>query len=348
MQAKKEIGLAKIEELNLSASVTEKLADKSIINVEQLTALCEREVLSVKGIGAKSLENIKTALNRFGLTLAEDPYESLVCGRHNVRRNDTRIRSYFLCESCAKNFEEQALNNSKPIFKIAIGGGLHYCSHCNEEKELALYQWYVCDVCDRVLKSIGRGLEADRGFIRWWNSARGQVRLPLEMMETDKPRLSPVNGDENDDDFDFKWTYKRSILFGAEIKTGRNHLCGGNVGSGMSQFQLDVSDIEAVLASMEKREPFIPAYVFHTQVVDVPKPPTTRFECVGIWWVSISDLIDNIEQIKRRPRENRPAAYINTDAFEKIESFSEEIGTEGYRTCPEPSALRESLNSKTA
>jgi len=146
---------------------------------------------------------------------------------------------------------------------------------------------------------------------------------------------------------DFTATTEDNIpLFGAELKTGRNHLQGSNIGAEMTRFQLDVSDIESILNDMEQNNHYIPAYLFHCQVVDVPKPPTTKFECVGIWWVSIKDLIDNIEEIKQRPRENRPAAYIKTKAFEGISSFIDEVKSKGYLDCPSPSDLRKELDSK--
>jgi hypothetical protein len=130
------------------------------------------------------------------------------------------------------------------------------------------------------------------------------------------------------------------------VKTGRNHLQGGNIGAGMSQFQLDVSDIEAILNGMEQVDFFVPAYVFHCQVVDIPTPPTTKFACVGIWWTFINGSVNNIEEIRQRPRENRPAAYISTDVFKEIASFADEVKTRGYLNCSFPSTLREGFNSK--
>lgn len=345
MATDEDLALRRITELPLKASIASKLARRAILSIGELTALCDREVLSIDGIGYKSLEEIQKALAHFGLELAEDEYGSLMCARHNKKRNDTRIRSYFLCEDCGVKFETQALHNAHPIFRIKIDEGEFFCSNCNEKKVLSLYQWYICDVCDRVLRSIGRGLEADRGIIKWWNNAKNHVEYPLVLRETDPPQLEPINGGGDGDDLDFKWMTDDSSLFGAEIKTGRNHLSGGNIGSGMSRFQLDVSDIESILSSMEKRDPFIPAYLFHCQVVDIPQPPTTKFDCVGIWWTSVLDLINSIEEIKQRPRENRPAAYINTTVFNQIDSFVDEMNRRGYLNCPSPAVLREKLTA---
>lgn len=127
--------------------------------------------------------------------------------------------------------------------------------------------------------------------------------LPSEMIFARNSSLSSSTSSSS-------WSDLSRSLLSVRVKTGRNHLRGGNIGAGMSRFQLDVSDTQSILEAMERDNSFVPAYVFHCQVVDIPEPPTTRFCCVGIWWVSITSLIDNIEDIRQRPRENRPAAYI--------------------------------------
>lgn len=344
---KKGVNPRKVVEISISSSIANKLDKASVETVDDLVALCEREILSIKGIGTKSLKEILEALDSLKLKLADDPFGKLVCSRHNKKRSDTRIRSYFLCKQCSVQFQTQALNQASPIFVLKVVDDHFHCSHCNEIKQLGLYQWYVCDVCDRVLRSIGRGIASNKGVAEWWKSRRKNETFLPKLIETDPPMLRTITNARPKANLDFTAITEDNIpLFGAELKTGRNHLQGGNIGAGMTRFQLDVSDIESVLNDMEQNNHYIPAYLFHCQVVDIPKPPTVKFECVGIWWVSITNLIDNIEEIKQRPRENRPAAYIKTRAFERISSFIDEVKSKGYLDCPPPSDLRKELNSK--
>jgi len=51
-----EIGLKKISELRLPAFITSKLAKQSILTVNDLTALCDREILSISGIGEREVK----------------------------------------------------------------------------------------------------------------------------------------------------------------------------------------------------------------------------------------------------------------------------------------------------
>lgn len=336
-----------ITTLVISNSTTKKLRKASVRTVGELVELCEREILAIKGIGPSTLDEIKEALDSKGMTLAYDPYEKQICARHNKKRNDARLRSYFLCKDCGIRFQTRALNKKHPVFYMELAKGPYRCSHCNEIKEIALYQWFVCDICDRVLRSIGRGITSNKGVIDWWSSQKILDSSLPEIIETDPPDLKSIANNDEEPKLDFEWKDSNDVvLFGAEVKTGRNHLQGGTIGSGMSQFQLDVSDIESILDAMERDGSFVPAFVLHCQVVDVPEPPTQKFDCVGIWWTSIDNLIDHIQEIKQRPRENRPAAYISTNAFNNIDSLIDEVKSEGYINCSDPSHLRSELESK--
>ncbi|RLI55422.1 MAG: hypothetical protein DRO87_09060 [Candidatus Thorarchaeota archaeon] len=339
-----------VGELPLHKSLISKLSRCGIETVADLTRCCERELLAMKGLGKVSVGSIVKALDTVGLQLAEDRYGKKICARHNRERGDTRIRTYFLCENCSKSFEEQALNNARPIYETVLEGGPFFCAHCNEKKQLKMYQWYVCDVCDRVLRSIGRGLEADRGVLSWWEDRKRENPSLPEIEETDQPRLLPVESSEEkagkESKFDFEWRDDGNILFGVEIKTGRNRMEGGSVGSKMTQFQLDVTDIENTISAMSDDGVFTPAYLYHCQVVDIPSPPTAKYECVHIWWTSMDDLIRSIKDIRERPRETRPAAYIDTTAFKPIDEFVDEIESQGYKKCSRPSELKKALGQK--
>ncbi len=334
--------------LTISKHTIKKLTDASISSIDELTLLCERELIAIRGIGQKTVDEIMQALSLSGLELAKDRYGKLVCARHNKKRNDTRIKGYFLCAGCASEFQVKAFNNQTPTFTMGVTGGPYFCSHCNNEMDVSLYQWYVCDVCDRVVRSISRSIAANIGVGKWWEECRtNDLTLPT-IEDIDSPTLRPTGKGIKEAKLDFVWRNDfNDIIFGTEIKTGRNHLSGGSIGAGMSRFQLDVSDIEDIIKAMDASDPFIPAYVFHCQVVDLPFPPTSQFECVGIWWTSISSLIENILEIKNRPREIRPAAYINTKTFHEIASFvDEEIRSKNYSNCPNPKYLQRDLDAK--
>ncbi len=336
-----------INYLELGTRVLSKLYAAGITNIDELISRCKREILFIAGIGNVSLDEIEAALDKVSLKLESDPYGKLVCARHNRERNDTRLKTFILCSDCASEYQINALHNTSPVLEMQLSGGPYHCSHCNELRNLSMFQWYVCDVCERVLKSIGRGIAANKGVIEWWESQRGLDPTLPRIVNTDPPVLRAIGAGSDEDNLDFEWVDDNGrTLFGTEVKTGRNRLIGGSIGARMTRFQLDVSDIVAVLNAMEKDTPFTPAYLFHCQVVDLPRPPTTQFECVGIWWTALADLIDNIEEIKHRPREFRPAAYINKDTFEIIDSFVQEIHNTGYTNCPDPATLRSELESK--
>lgn len=338
-----------IKTLQISPSKVSKLERASIYTIDDLVTLCKREILSIDGIGPKTFDEIVKALDSLGLKLAVDQYKKLICARHNKERNDARLRSFILCEDCSAQFKTQALNNIQPVFVMKMEGGPYRCSHCNELLKVNLYQWYICDICDRVLRSIGRGIAANKGVIAWWESNRENDTSLPRIIETDPPTLRARTGVHAKPKLDFEWINENNItIFGVEAKTGRNHLKGGNIGARMSKFQLDVSDIDSILDAMERDNSFIPTYVFHCQVVDVPEPPTTRYSLVGIWWSLVNILINYIQEIKQRPRENRPAAYINTKAFNEINYFIDEIKSKGYEACPDPSYLKKELDNVRA
>ena len=340
-------GKKTLSDIGLSKSIISKLKGASILSVDDLVELCERELQVIKGIGPKSVEDIKSRLSMAGISLAEDPYPRLSCARHDKERNDARLRGYYLCSSCMEEYQTGAFNDTPPIFQISLPSNSFFCTHCNEKKQVDIYQWIVCDVCDRVVRSIGRSRAASMGVQGWWTALKSQHPQLPKIIESDPPVQRSIHVENTESKLDFEWIASNgSILFGAEVKTGRNHLLGGSVGSSMTQFQLDVTDIEDVLDAMEIRQPFIPAYLFHCQVIDLPRPPTTKYECVGIWWAKIDQLISGIERIKQRPRENRPAAYINKTVFNEILSFQKEIDSRGYLSCPKPSYLRSMLEAK--
>jgi len=336
----------RIDDLELSNRIKSRLKEASVKIIQDLTSLTEREVRAIKGIGEKSIEEIRSVLSDFGRNFKYDRYGKRTCARHNRKRTDARLRGYFLCEECAKDFQTLALHDKEPELKLNFGDNSYYCSHCNKKRQISLYQWYVCDICDRVLRSIGRGLAASKGVFNWWEK-EGKNRFNwLEIEERDQPILRSIHSDSDEENLDFVWKHNNDVAFGAEIKTGRNHLKGGTIGGGMSQFQLDISDIQAILLAMKTNGDYIPSYLFHCQVVDVPEPPTTVYECVGIWWTSIDTLIEDISDVRQRPRENRPAAYIERYTFEIIDTFPEEIESVGYADCPPPSDLEEVLENK--
>jgi hypothetical protein len=334
-----------LEKLDLPNHILNKLHNHGLSTINDIVVHCEREILTIEGIGQKSLNVIKGLLSEHGFSIAEDLYSPNICARHNLPRNDASLKTFYLCEQCAKDFQDLALDNKEPAFKQRIAGGPYYCTNCNEKRELSIYQWLLCDVCERVLRSLGRGVAASKGVLKWWERERNiDSSLPI-ISDTDPPVPRARAELTTNPQLDFMWyNTNGEILFGAEVKTGRNHLRGGSIRSRMTEFQLDVSDIQTVIKAMKTSDGFTPAYLFHCQVVDVAKPPTMKFVCVGIWWTSIKDLINSINEIKKRPRENRPAAYIDTRCFKIIASFVEEVATEGYRSCSRPHSLQKQLD----
>ncbi|MEO8527837.1 MAG: hypothetical protein ABI435_02045 [Pseudolysinimonas sp.] len=298
-----------------------KLATAGVTSLASLLALNERELLLIPGVGPGTVGAIASLLAGAGYGLAVDPYAAYVCARHSEAARDVELRSYFLCELCRNDFEHLAFSDRKPewISTERVSG---FCGNCNENLDLRLAQWLLCGTCDRVVRSIGRGLASAKFVKSTWASVF-EHRLDLILTEADPIILQP-RGRRSDPNrvatADFIASQASGeIVLGLELKSGRSALPGGGIGNAMGQFQLDTTDCDDITAAAVALA--APVFLIHAQVIGRAHAPTERYEGVGLWFARPWDLLPNLEAVRRRPRETRDAAYFKTVAFRPFSEF---------------------------
>ena len=218
---------------------------------------------------------------------------------------------------------EKAFGGEAPLWTGPPESG--YCSHCNEVKDIRIRQWFLCGVCARVLASIGRGIVAAKYVLSVWDNAIAERMPGITFVETDAPGLRRRLKDaaEVAPRADFTAFGAKEPVFGIELKSGPGAAGIGGIGAPMSEFQLDVSDCDAITSVTRQLE--VPLFVCHVQVRNRPVPPTLQFVPTGMWWVSTRNMGENLRDVRNRPRETRPAAYFRTAMFRPISTFPDEV-----------------------
>lgn len=242
-----------------------------------------------------------------------------VCVRHLKPRKDVKLRHFFLCSKCTHEWVTDAFSGNAPVASLEVIPG--YCALCNRETNVRLQTWFLCDICDRVARSIGRNHVAEKAILDFWNQHVTQKCPHLAIAQNDvaslRPRRSTDISGEAPLDFLVRDNRSGEVVVGIESKTGRSSI------TDMSQFQLDLSDCDSILHHVSQEG--IPAYVIHAQVLEVWKPPTNGFYVVGLWWTDIFRLAENFKTVRMRRDEQRGAAYFKKTAFSAIDTFSEEL-----------------------
>jgi len=236
------------------------------------------------------------------------------CVRHMKSRKDVRLRHFFLCDGCTDMWTAEAFHDNKPLASLEPIQG--YCGLCNKSRTVRLQTWFLCDICDRVARSIGRNHVAEDAILKYWKQNVVQRFPHLVIVQNDKSSLRPrQDTDESGQGpLDFLVTDKREgkVVFGIENKTGRSSI------REMSQFQLDVSDCDAILNHV--RQLRVPAFVIHAQVLEL-WAPTVGYHTIGLWWTDIYRMAGNFAGVKMRALERRGAAYFKKAAFSPMETF---------------------------
>lgn len=303
-------------------AIKRKLVKAGLTSVDDVLALNERELLLLPGIGPGTVGKIVDALLAGGLELAVDPYAAYVCARHSDTARDAELRAYFLCDTCRDDYAHLAFSDREPewVSSERIDG---FCGHCNVRKQVRLAQWFLCGTCDRVIRSIGRGLASAKYVESRWSEAFGRTS-DLTLDETDPVVLQP-RGKRSDPsrvataDFVATTSYGVTAL-GLELKSGRSALPGGGIGNPMAQFQLDTTDCDDISSAADTLN--APVFLVHAQVIGRAHAPTERYEGVGLWFARPWDLLPNLVTVRRRPRETRDAAYFKTAAFRPFGDFA--------------------------
>lgn len=325
--------MATVSSLDIPARVKTVLHKHGIQDTEHLVRFCRRELRDLRGIGPASLDAIESAVTDLGLSLAVDPWAPYVCARHGRASRDTSLVSFFLCDACAGKFSSNAFRGKEPEYEgNAVTG---HCLHCNQQLDnIRLRQWFLCRVCDRVVRSIGRSVVADEYAMRWWRQSVKPSFPHLHLRLTDPPTLQPrdprqAQSNRAEVDFTCVDTRVRLPVFGIELKTGRSRISGTSIGSKMGQFQLDNSDCDDIVDVVSRDG--LPVYLAHAQVIDRADPPTVHYAAVGLWWTDLFSMREHFTESRRRPRETRIAAYYDTAMFREMEEFVEHLRQEGPR-----------------
>lgn len=313
--------------VEFTAGQESKLERAGVTSLDQLLLLNHREVLGLVGIGPGTTAGIVSALEAAGLALSEDPYAAYVCARHSDAARDAELRGYFLCDACRADYCALAFSDKEPewISGESVDG---YCGHCNQRRRVRLTQWFLCGTCDRVVRSIGRGIASAKYVESRWASQVGSASR-LILTETDPVELQP-RGKRSDASrvatVDFVASRSRVPLLGIELKSGRSALPGGGIGNPMAQFQLDTTDCDDIAAAAERLG--TPVFLVHAQVIGRADAPTERYEGVGLWWARPWDMLEHLDRVQRRPRETRDAAYFNTAMFRPFDQFARYLDTD--------------------
>ena len=323
--------MADLDWLALGKRTSRVLRAAGINDVQTLIQHNEREVLALSGFGWVSMTEVYEALEAAGFELAEDPFAAYVCARHGDRSWDTNLANLFLCDDCAARWTAGAFNGEPPAYVGLPTGG--YCLNCNVNRpDVALRQWFLCGTCERVARSIGRSVVAERFVAEQWDKLVVPNAPTLVLEGTDPPTLRRRGkGDSRNKHAEIDFVardYGADPAFGFELKTGKSHISGvAPIGAGMGQFQLDTSDCDDIAAVMERES--IPVYLLHVQVIDRAHPPTLEYRALAGWWTDPFRMSESFNHVQRRPRETRDAAYFNVKMFQPLSTLAEHIGNEG-------------------
>src|SRR5262249_2840542 len=155
-------GMEPFPGLDLPPRAAAALIRNGITTVAALVSLNIRELRALRGIGSGTESLILDALAEAHLVLADDPWEPYACVRHGGHGADVDLATFFLCPPCRDQYANGAFHGEPPTWlgSQRIDG---YCGHCNlPRNDIAVTQWLLCGVCERVVRSIGRGLPAAR------------------------------------------------------------------------------------------------------------------------------------------------------------------------------------------
>jgi hypothetical protein len=241
------------------------------------------------------------------------------CVRHLKPRKDVRLRHYFLCDACCRQWTSEAFDGNAPLYEGEHLDG--FCQLCNVlASGVRLRTWFLCDICHRVAASIGRNHVAEQALLDYWEERVKPLYPHLSLIQNDRSSLRPRRDSDESGTapIDFLAVDDRTNqnVFGIEHKTGRSPVRGSGA---MSQFQLDTSDCDCIMNEMRGLQ--IPAYVVHAHVLEQWKPPTMGFRVLSLWWSDVYRMTEHFKSIRMRRDEQRGAAYFGKRAFAEISTF---------------------------
>jgi hypothetical protein len=226
----------------------------------------------------------------------------------------------FFCDECADLFKEKVFERKDPEFVYTEVRG--YCAYCGGDRPVRERFWYLCNICERVVRSYPSEKAASKFVLGWWEDVQRRistlrdVRLdltdPVKLMSFQSHKTWKETKQFNPDFTAFPGS-AGDPLFGVEMKTGRSAI------PEMSMFQLDVSDCDDIMGWVKPLQ--LPAFLFHIQVTEEFRPPTSRRVARDGWYIDLFEMAQNFKGTRQRPRENRPAAYYNRKGFHPLGDF---------------------------
>lgn len=323
-----------LSERGISTRIVNILARNNINTLADLLTYKKREIGELSGIGKRAIQELSDYIIELGLNFAPDPYAAYNCFRHDRPYWDAKNRFFFLCDDCIPLFK-LALNNHEPTSQLPPIEGT--CSQCNKHLEKVTPTWWVlCEVCNRVANSIGRGVESQRyvknKMIELFTDFDGINEISID--DCDLPILNTLVIDENEEENnneispDLKVKINGLTSFYIEVKTGQSSIGNTSIGPNMNRFQLDHQDIDCVQQFISSYN--LPVFVFHVQCISRIDGATNRHEPIQCWWATTDTLRENYIESKQRPRETKSAAYFNIDAFRNISEIIDFFESEVY------------------
>ena len=118
----------------------------------------------------------------------------------------------------------EAFEGNEPLYEGATVTG--FCQLCNVKQPVKLRTWFLCDICDRVARSIGRNHVAENAILAFWRELI-QARHPHLIIEQNdlsalRPRRRTDSSGEGPLDFLVRDTRSGAVVLGIENKTGRS------------------------------------------------------------------------------------------------------------------------------
>jgi hypothetical protein len=241
-----------------------------------------------------------------------------VCVRHGKARADTHTTGLFLCKGCKKLFVRSAFGGDEPDFEYGIIRG--YCSYCGQRKYVRARYWYLCQVCENVVRAYYKERVAREFVLSWWNELRrsDEAAKGIKLRISDPTRVKRYSESNRDKKAripspDLTGFQDGKRIFAIEMKSGKSSP------RTMSQFQLDVNDCNDILSWLKASR--IPAFLFHLQVRDEYDPPTARKVAIAGWYMDVFEMQQNFMTIRKRGKEIRDAAYYNKKGFHPLDNF---------------------------
>ena len=254
------------------------------------------------------------------------------CARHTAKRVSRTLQTAYYCDECTNKLTVECFNNRAPVYHGETING--FCGLCNRRLEVTMRQWFVCGPCWSVVLAYQKSMAATAYLHNWWTTKIAPKVPNLVLAESEPVRLAPYArsaeskkqkaGSLTALDFLVSDVASRppKAIFHIEQKTGPGSI------DEIKEFQLDVNDINDIVGAMNFTK--TPSYVIHVQTIQKYELPTKESVAVGMWWTDPYLIKKNLKRIGSRTDESKKAIFFKPSAFQKIDTFLDELKSKGY------------------